>query len=85
MSDTYDKKRAVASKMMGSYSKKPVTPSDKKMSEKHLKHRAKVDEANKSGDKEKALKLSVKYNIEHKSEHAEALEDAKKQLAKLKK
>lgn len=78
----YDKKRKVAGSLMGGYSTKPVTPSDKKMSNKHLKHRAKVEDAKQHGDKEKALKLSIKYNSEHKREHAEHLEKAKKALAK---
>lgn len=85
MSHNYDKKRQMASKMMGNYTKGPVTSSDHTMSERHLKHRAEVDKmAKKLGDKHpEVLKKSIAYNKEHTKEHKKALKDAEKNLKKL--
>jgi len=58
---------------------KPVLPSDKVMSKRHLAHRAEID--NMPHSKEK-LKKSIKYNKEHAKEHAKALKKAAKQLEK---
>lgn len=82
MSGTYDKKRKLASKMMGSYQRGPVTPSDKEMSKRHLKHRAEVDTLDKKGNKVESLKKSIAYNEEHTKDHEKALKKAKKELAK---
>jgi hypothetical protein len=70
---------------MGSqHHSKPVTDSDKKMSERHLAHRAEVDDMKKDGEsKEKILKKSIKYNEKHAKEHVKANKDAKKELKKL--
>lgn len=85
MSDTYDQKRGMAKKMMGGYSKKPVSSSDKKMSERHLKNRAKLDKmAKKLGDKNPSvLKKSIEYNEEHLAEHIKAKSKAEKKLEKV--
>ena len=84
MSDNYDKKRSVAKKMMGAYKLGPVTPSDKTMSKRHLKHRAEVDHLAKDGHKVDALRKSIAYNKEHTKEHEKALKKAKKDLEKAK-
>lgn len=63
---------------------KPVTPSDKKMSERHLKHRAEIDKMKSDGEpKDKILKKSIKYNEAHEKEHAKAKKDAEKALQKV--
>lgn len=65
---------------------KPVTASDKKMSERHHEHRDEIaDLKAKGADKEKILKKSVKYNEAHQKEHEKAQKDAKKELAKVRK
>ena len=62
---------------------KPVTASDKVMSERHLKHRAKIEDMKAKGkSKDKILKKSIKYNQDHMKEHQKALKAAAKQLEK---
>lgn len=62
---------------------KPVTTSDKIMSERHLRHRAEIENMKESGaDKADVLKKSIKYNKEHMKEHQKALKDALKRLKK---
>ncbi len=58
---------------------KPVLPSDKKMSVRHLAHRAEIDSMKPGKDK---LKKSLKYNKQHMKEHEKALKKAAKQLEK---
>ena len=62
---------------------KPVSKSDKTMSDRHLKHRAKIEEMKKDGKpKDKILKKSMKYNEAHMKEHQKALKAAAKELEK---
>ena len=77
-----DKKRGMAHKMLGhQHHLKPVTASDKVMSERHLKHRAEIDEMEDKGKpKDKILKKSIKYNAAHRKEHEKAEKEARKQL-----
>ncbi len=64
---------------------KPVTKSDKDMSERHLKHRAKIEQMKKDGEpREKILKKSLKYNEKHEKEHKKAKQDVENILSKLK-
>lgn len=67
-------------KLMGTmHSSKPVLPSDKAMSDRHIANRAKIDDKPHTPDN---LRRSIVYNRQHSAEHEKAAKDNEKELKK---